>query len=50
MRAHTASRRVMEHAGLDYEKDAHYYGLDVAYYALNDADWQPGGEPYQFRP
>lgn len=50
VRAHTASRRVMEHAGLDYEKDAHYYGLDVAYYALNDADWQPGDEPYQFRP
>lgn len=29
-----ASRRVMEHLGFAYEKDAHYFGLDLAYYAL----------------
>jgi ribosomal-protein-alanine N-acetyltransferase len=29
-----ASRRVMEHLGFAYEKDAHYFGLDLAYYIL----------------
>jgi ribosomal-protein-alanine N-acetyltransferase len=29
-----ASRRVMEHLGFEYEKDAHYFGLDLAYYTL----------------
>lgn len=28
------SRRVMEHLGFEYEKDAHYFGLDLVYYAL----------------
>jgi ribosomal-protein-alanine N-acetyltransferase len=28
------SRRVMEHLGFVYEKDAHYFGLDLAYYTL----------------
>lgn len=32
---HTASHRVMEKAGLKYEKDAHFYNLDVVYYALD---------------
>lgn len=30
-----ASRRVMEHCGLVYERDAHLFGLDLVYYALN---------------
>ena len=29
-----ASRRVMEHVGFAYEKDAHYFGLDLVYYVL----------------
>ncbi len=30
-----ASRRVMEHCGLVYEKDVQLFGLDCVYYALN---------------
>jgi RimJ/RimL family protein N-acetyltransferase len=30
----SASRRVMEHLGFVYEKDAHYFGLDLVQYAL----------------
>lgn len=30
-----ASRRVMEHCGLTYEKDVQLFGLDLVYYALN---------------
>jgi RimJ/RimL family protein N-acetyltransferase len=29
-----ASRRVMEHLGFAYEKDAHYFGLDLVSYVL----------------
>ncbi len=29
-----ASRRVMEHLGFAYEKEAHYFGLDLVQYAL----------------
>ncbi len=29
------SLRVFEKIGLKYEKNAHYYGMDVLYYALN---------------
>jgi RimJ/RimL family protein N-acetyltransferase len=29
------SRRVMEHLGFVYEKDAHYFGLDLAYHTLS---------------
>lgn len=29
------SRRVMEHLGFEYEKDAHYFGLDLVQYALH---------------
>lgn len=32
-----ASRKVMEHCGLVYERDAHLFELDVVYYALNRA-------------
>jgi len=29
-----ASRRVMEHLGLVYAKDVHYFGLDLVYYVI----------------
>ncbi len=43
---HTASRRVMEKAGLKYEKDAHFYSLDVVYYALARINYQLDDAPY----
>ena len=36
-----ASRRVMEHGSFVYEKDAHYFGLDLVYYVLPHASFQP---------
>ncbi|MEO1559646.1 MAG: GNAT family N-acetyltransferase [Cyanobacteria bacterium J06632_19] len=38
---HIASRRVMEKAGLVYEKDAHFYKNDVVYYSILRENWQP---------
>jgi ribosomal-protein-alanine N-acetyltransferase len=46
---HLASRRVMEKAGLKYEKDAHFYNLDVVYYALRRQTWQPDDFLYILR-
>lgn len=46
---HTASRRVMEKAGLKYEKDARFYNLDVVYYALAKADYQRDESLYILR-
>lgn len=46
---HLASRRVMEKAGLEYEKDAHFYNLDVVYYALVREAWQPDDFLYILR-
>lgn len=34
-----ASRKVMEHCGLAFEKETHLFGLDVVYYSLNRADY-----------
>jgi ribosomal-protein-alanine N-acetyltransferase len=34
-----ASRRVMEHCGLKHEKDAHLFGMDVVYYAMNRGEY-----------
>ncbi len=31
-----ASRRVMEHLGFQYERNAHYFGLDLVCYTLHD--------------
>lgn len=45
---HIASRRVMEKAGLRYEKDAHFYNLDVVYYALSREAWQPDDFFYRY--
>ncbi len=38
---HIASVRVMEKAGLKYEKDARFYKTDVVYYAIHRQNWQP---------
>lgn len=46
---HIASRRVMEKAGLKYEKDAYFYNLNVVYYALPREAWQPDDSPYVLR-
>lgn len=46
---HTASRRVMEKAGLKYEKDAHFYNLDVVYYAISRAMWQSDNFMYRLQ-
>lgn len=35
-----ASRRVMEHLGFTYERDVHYFGLDLAYYGLLREDFR----------
>lgn len=46
---HLASRRVMEKAGLKYEKDAYFYDLDVVYYSLSQEAWQPDNSLYILR-
>ena len=35
-----ASRKVMEHIGMAYVKEAHYFGLDVVYYEINGEDYR----------
>jgi ribosomal-protein-alanine N-acetyltransferase len=35
------SRCVMEHLGFAHEKDAHFFGLDLAYYVLPRAEFKP---------
>ncbi|MEH2201054.1 GNAT family N-acetyltransferase [Nostoc sp.] len=37
---HTASRQVIEKCGMKYEKNAQFYNLDVAYYALARSQWR----------
>lgn len=44
-----ASQRVMQKAGLKYEKQAHFYNLEVAYYSLNREDYQPEDAFYCLR-
>lgn len=34
-----ASRKVMEHCGLKFEKQTQLFDLDLVYYALNRTDW-----------
>lgn len=43
---HVASRRVMEKAGLHYARDARIYELDVVYYTLRRAEYQPDDSVY----
>jgi RimJ/RimL family protein N-acetyltransferase len=35
-----ASRRVMDHCGMKYERDMHIFGVDCVYYARNLTDYQ----------
>ncbi|MBU7582310.1 MAG: GNAT family N-acetyltransferase [Nostoc sp. TH1S01] len=35
-----ASVRVIQKVGMKYEKNAHFYNVDVVYYALNQEAWQ----------
>lgn len=44
-----ASIRVIQKVGMTYEKDAHYYGVDVVYYALSRSAWQPEDSLYILR-
>lgn len=39
--ANIASRRVMEHLGFEYEKEAQYFGLDLVYYTLQPDQFHP---------
>jgi ribosomal-protein-alanine N-acetyltransferase len=43
----TPSRRVLERVGFIYEKDAHYYDLDVVYYALPRERFHTGNSAYR---
>lgn len=43
---HKASQRVMEKAGLKYEKNAYFYNLDVVYYAISRQQWRSDDSPY----
>ncbi len=40
-----ASRKVMAHCGLQYEKEIQLFGLDCVYYALNRADDKETANP-----
>jgi ribosomal-protein-alanine N-acetyltransferase len=42
-----ASRRVMEHVGLTYEKEAYFFGLDVVVYAITHEQFQADDAFYQ---
>ena len=44
-----ASQRVMQKAGLKYEKQAYFYNLEVAYYSLNREDYQLDNSFYRLR-
>ncbi len=44
-----ASRRVMVKNGMTYEGNAHYFGFELARYAIDRADFQPGKGPYLLR-
>jgi ribosomal-protein-alanine N-acetyltransferase len=41
---HTASRRVMEKLGMQYEKDLRIFHLDAVYYAVTRDAWQRRGD------
>lgn len=38
-----ASVRVIQKVGMKYEKNAHFYNVDVVYYAINREAWHPNG-------
>jgi RimJ/RimL family protein N-acetyltransferase len=41
-----ASVRVIQKVGMKYEKNAHYYGHDVVYYAISHTEWQADDSLY----
>lgn len=41
-----ASRRVMQKAGLTYERNAVYFGMECAYYALNRDEFRPDNSTF----
>lgn len=45
-----ASQHVLEKIGLGFERNARYYDLDMKYYGLDRADWQPNLAPYRVIP
>jgi ribosomal-protein-alanine N-acetyltransferase len=45
-----ASQRVLEKIGLRFERVARYYELDVRYYGLARAGWQPDSAAYRLMP
>nr|WP_264299979.1 GNAT family N-acetyltransferase [Nostoc sp. MG11] len=40
-----ASIRVIQKVGMKYQKNAHYYGKDVVYYAISRSEWQLDNSP-----
>jgi RimJ/RimL family protein N-acetyltransferase len=40
-----ASIRVIQKVGMKYQKNAHYYGHDVVYYAISRSEWQLDNSP-----
>jgi RimJ/RimL family protein N-acetyltransferase len=44
-----ASWRVLEHIGFVYEKDAHYYDIDVVYYAITLEQFRADDSLYRVR-
>ncbi len=42
-----ASQRVLAKLGLRFERDTRYYELDIKYYGLDRADWEPRLAPYR---
>lgn len=47
--ANKGTRRVMEKAGLRYEKQAVYFDMECAYYALDREQYRPDGSLYILR-
>lgn len=44
---HLVSQRVLRKLGLTFERDAHYYGAEQVYYAINRDEYQPGDDLYR---
>ncbi|NDJ20546.1 GNAT family N-acetyltransferase [Nostoc sp. B(2019)] len=40
-----ASVRIIQKVGMKYQKNAHYYGHDVVYYAISRSEWQLDNSP-----
>jgi ribosomal-protein-alanine N-acetyltransferase len=49
MPGNARSRRVLERLGLEYQRDAHYYGYDCVCYAVAREHWRPDHSLYRLR-